>query len=251
MMPATLRRSLARDASPPPIVGIPGFRWIVLLAAAWILFGLLGHDPWKPDEAHTFGVVVDHLKTGDWVVPTLAGEPFVEKPPLIYVVAGAFVELFRGLLPAHDAARLAAGSFVGLSLLFLALTAHELFGRGFASAAVLILLACIGPIPRLHQLIPDVVLLAGMALGTYGLALARRSLWEASAVLGLGAACAFFGKGLLGPGTLAVTALLLPVFPRLAHPALLGRPWHRGGRRVGSGGYLDARALHAIAGALP
>jgi 4-amino-4-deoxy-L-arabinose transferase-like glycosyltransferase len=47
----------------------------------------------------------------------------------------------------------------------------------------------------------------------YGLALARRSLWAAGLALGSGAACAFFGKGLLGPGVLASTALLLPFFP--------------------------------------
>ena len=28
------------------------------LMAAWIALGLVGHEPWKPDEAYTFGVVV-------------------------------------------------------------------------------------------------------------------------------------------------------------------------------------------------
>jgi len=55
---------------------------VALLCAAWILPGLIGRDPWKPDEAHTFGVVYELLRGGSWVVPTLAGEPFVEKPPL-------------------------------------------------------------------------------------------------------------------------------------------------------------------------
>lgn len=34
----------------------------VLLCVAWILPGLIGHDPWKPEEAHTFGVVYQLLK---------------------------------------------------------------------------------------------------------------------------------------------------------------------------------------------
>jgi len=177
------------------------------------MFGLVGHDPWKADEAHTFGIVVDYLQRGDWVVPTLAGEPFMEKPPLIYMVAGAFVGPFQGILQPHDAARLATGFFVGLALLFLGLTARAIYGRGYASATVLILISCFGTIARLHQLIPDVALLAGMALGMFGLALARRTIWAGGVALGLGATCAFFGKGLLGPGLLAVTALLLPLFP--------------------------------------
>jgi 4-amino-4-deoxy-L-arabinose transferase-like glycosyltransferase len=60
-----------------------------VLVVAWMLFGLIGHDPWKPDEARYFGVVLEFLRGGDWVVPTLAGEPFVEKPPLFYALARA------------------------------------------------------------------------------------------------------------------------------------------------------------------
>ena len=30
-----------------------------LLCLAWLLPGLIAHDPWKPDEAYTFGVVYD------------------------------------------------------------------------------------------------------------------------------------------------------------------------------------------------
>ena len=46
---------------------------VALLCAAWILPGLIGHDPWKPDEAYSFGVVYEILRGGSWVVPTLAG----------------------------------------------------------------------------------------------------------------------------------------------------------------------------------
>jgi len=54
------------------------------LVVAWLLPGLVGHDPWKPDEAYTFGLIFHIRETGDWLVPTLAGEPFVEKPPLYF-----------------------------------------------------------------------------------------------------------------------------------------------------------------------
>ena len=59
------------------------FRALVLAAviAAWIAAGLFRHDPWKPDEADTFGLVYHILQTDDWLVPTLAGQPFMEKPP--------------------------------------------------------------------------------------------------------------------------------------------------------------------------
>jgi len=52
-----------QDAGQQPIALL----WIWVLAAAWILPGLVGHDPWKPDEAYTFGLVYSMLQNGDWV----------------------------------------------------------------------------------------------------------------------------------------------------------------------------------------
>ena len=52
---------------------------LVTLCLAWILPGLIGHDPWKPDEGYTFGVVYEILKGGSWVVPRLAGEVFLHE----------------------------------------------------------------------------------------------------------------------------------------------------------------------------
>src|SRR5450631_3599090 len=76
------------------------------LIGAWLLFGLFGRDPWKPDEAYTFGVVNHIVQTGEWVVPQLAGEPFMEKPPLFFATSAFFVQLLGSWLSPHDAARL-------------------------------------------------------------------------------------------------------------------------------------------------
>ena len=64
---------------------------LAALFAAWIAAGLFGHDPWKPDEAYTFGLVYHILQSNDWLVPTLAGQPFVEKPPLFFWTAAFLV----------------------------------------------------------------------------------------------------------------------------------------------------------------
>lgn len=197
------------DAGPP---GIPATGWVVGIVCAWVLFGLVGHDPWKPDEAHYFGVVVDLLRSHDWVVPRLAGEPWMEKPPLLYIVASLFAHLAGPMLHLYDAARLATGFFVGIALLFLALTSRELYGRGYGMAAMLVTIGCLGPIARMHELITDVPLLTGISIGAYGLALARRTVLPAGIALGAGTACAFLAKGLIGPGWLGVTAMILPAF---------------------------------------
>ncbi len=180
---------------------------IALLIAAWLLPGLFGHDPWKPDEAYTFGLVYHILESGDWLVPTLAGEPFVEKPPLFFWTAALFARLFGWALPLHDAAHLASAFYVALTLFFTALGARRLYGPGAALPAALLLAGSLGYLQHAHQLVTDNALMAGIAIGLYGLA-AMNGWW-----LGIGAGVAFLSKGLLGPGFLGLTALVLATLP--------------------------------------
>ena len=72
-----------------------------ILCLLWLVPGLIGHDPWKPDEAYTFGIVYHFIQTWDWVVPTLVGEPSLEFPPLYYLTAAAFAKLFSPVLALH------------------------------------------------------------------------------------------------------------------------------------------------------
>ena len=99
------------------------------------------------------------------------------------------------------------------------LAARELYGR--ATAAILALLACVGLVPLAHLLMTDIALLAGLALGLYGLALGMRRAVGGGLCLGTGAGIAFLSKGLLGPGLLGLTVLLLP----LLHPVWRSRSY--------------------------
>jgi len=184
---------------------------VFLICLAWTLLGLVGHDPWKPDEAHTFGVVYHLMQSGDWVVPMLAGEPFMEKPPLIYLTAVLFGALFSPVLPVHDAARLVSGAYMGITFIFVALAAKELYGGNKSWMATLMLLGCGGLLVRGHQLISDVALLAGLAMGLYALALSARRPLIAGFWLGTGLGVMFFSTGLVEPLMLLATMVLLPM----------------------------------------
>lgn len=197
----------------PPTQGRPpALFWIFVLAAAWILPGLIGHDPWKPNEAYTFGLVYNVLHGGDWVVPSLAFEPFMEKPPLFYLSAAAVASVFSVLLPLHDAARLTTGIYMALTLAFTAGAARELYGKDRGWLALLLLLGCLGLVIRGHQLITDASLLTGFAAGLYGFALGLRRPVLGGFWLGTGVGIGFMSKGLLAPGVFGITALLLPAF---------------------------------------
>ena len=187
----------------------------------WAGLGLFGHDPWKPDEAYTFGLAFDIAQSGQWLVPTLAGEPFMEKPPLFALTAAFFAQITRDILPLHDGARLATLFYVLLTLLFVGRTGRELNGKGFAWLPALLLIGAIGMAENAHRLLIDNALICGLAMGLYGLALAPRRPHWAGFWLGIGAGIAFMAKGLLGPGLLALTALLLPLFPHWRDWALV------------------------------
>ena len=72
---------------------------VVVAATLYVFAGLVGHDPWKQDEGYTLGIIRHMLASRDWVVPAVAGEPFMEKPPLYYYSAALSAWLFSRWLP--------------------------------------------------------------------------------------------------------------------------------------------------------
>ena len=195
---------LARPATP----------YVAIFLCAYVLLGLVGHDPWKADEPYSFGLIHSILKSGDWVVPTLAGEPFMEKPPLYYLSAAAFAWLLSPPLALHDAARLASGLYVALTLWFVALSARAAWGRGAGLAAVLTLIGCLGLIGTAHEIMTDVALLAGFAIAYYGLGIGSMRPLAGGLALGIGAGLGFMSKGLVALGMIGSIAVLLPLLFR-------------------------------------
>ncbi|MCK7502300.1 MAG: hypothetical protein MZW92_79840 [Comamonadaceae bacterium] len=66
----------------------PGGAVLAVMAGLYLVFGLVGHDPWKADDVTHFGVAYGMLEGGGWLVPRLAGEPFLAQPPLYYWLGG-------------------------------------------------------------------------------------------------------------------------------------------------------------------
>jgi 4-amino-4-deoxy-L-arabinose transferase-like glycosyltransferase len=184
---------------------------LVLLCGVWVVLGLFGHDPWKTEDATSFGIVYEMMQGSDLLTPNLAGEPFVDRPPLVYALAATTGRLTAGVLSPHDAARLAAGLLLGTTLFLLALTGLELFGRNFRWMPVLLFVGCVGLWDRAHQLSPELGLLTGIAAAQYGFALALRRPALGGVALGIGIAVAFLSRGFLGPLWIALTAIALPL----------------------------------------
>lgn len=223
-----------KPTDPNPITPVKALL-LGLLCLIWLGTGLVGHDPWKPDEVSGFGVIYSMLQNGDWLAPTLAGEPFMDKPPLFYWTAALFARLFSPLLPLHDGARLASGFYTALTLLFTGLAGRRLYGENRGWAAVIILIGCLGMLVSAHQMTTDLALLSGCAMMLYGFSLSKERCIRAGALIGTGMGIGFMSKGFISPILLVLTAASLPLVFRgwrkrqyylsLAAASLFALPW--------------------------
>src|SRR5688572_10304788 len=185
----------------------------VIVCLAWLLPGLVGHDPWKTDEAVAFGAITEILRTGNWAGVAIAGEPLAGEPPLFLWTAAAFAHALGAIMPLHDAARLAAGLYMGATLALLSAASWELMGERAVRMSVLLLIGCLGLLIRAHEMTPELAGLAGAALALYGLALSRRRQWLGAVLAGLGLGAGYLGNGLLGLGMLVALLAALPASP--------------------------------------
>lgn len=144
----------------------------VLLALVLALLAFrLGAVPLVgPDEPRYTRVAIEMHRAGDWVTPTLAGEPWLEKPPLYYWLAGGAFSL---LGETEAAARVPAVLAALLLVFATALVGARLYGSaaglhaGFAAGLSLLPFAY-GRAASMDMLLAATVT---AAIGLYGLRL--------------------------------------------------------------------------------
>ncbi len=190
----------------------PSLALLALIALAYVLPGLVNHAPWKSFDAVTVEVVHGMSLSGDWLVPRVAGRPWLADPPLYYWVGLAFAKLFGGVLPFHDAVRLASGAFVLGALWFLSLAAREAAvpeeRRAASASAALVLIGSIGLMVHAHEAVTDLAALAASAAAFAFLARTSRLPLVAGAGFGAALGAAFLATGPAAPVALGAAALL-------------------------------------------
>ena len=196
---------------PPRLTLPPTPAVLALMVAAFALPGLTMHDPWKPFDVIGIEIVRQMQLTGDWLVPRVAGEPWLEDPPLYHWVALAFAKLFDGLLQFHNAARLASGAFV--------LAAAWFLWRAGGALAPLLLIGCTGLMLHAHETVPDLSTLACACAALLVLARAGERPILNGALFGVATGMAFLSTGFANAGALLATAWIVHALS----PQLRGR----------------------------
>lgn len=192
----------AREAEPASRALPPkGALLLLLLVGALALLRLGAVPLLGPDEPRYARVAIEMQRAGEWVSPTLQGEPWLEKPPLYYWLAGA---AFRALGETETAARLPAVLALLLMTGATALVGARLYGAGAGLHAGFAVGTCLLAFAYGRAASMDMLLAACVTAATGLLALRLLGIAGRAA---LPAAGVFVGLALLAKGPLG---LLLP-----------------------------------------
>ncbi|MDE2429947.1 MAG: glycosyltransferase [Burkholderiales bacterium] len=212
-------------------------RWgIVTLCLLYILPGLLGRDPWKGDDAASFGIMwtMAHGSLADWLWPHIVGLPMAEEGPLAFWLGALCIKLFGGLIGEPMAARLVTGLFFLLGSISVWYATYLLgrrteaqplklafggqpeprdFGRTLADGALLIYLGCLGLLVRSHETSAESLQISLVAFALYICArLLDQAALRFALSLGLTLGLLVLTRGWVLPITLWMTLLALCLY---------------------------------------
>jgi 4-amino-4-deoxy-L-arabinose transferase-like glycosyltransferase len=214
---------------------------VVLLALAplWLL-GMFDRGLWTPDEPREADIAWRMSQQSDRAIASLAGAPFLEKPPLTYWLAAASTAAFGDSAALVRVPNLLYALIVAAAIGTLA---ARMAGRDAALVATLLAGSALLSYRVVIWLAPDAALLAGSAVALLGAytgytaGAGARKFWGYT-LMHAGAAFGFMAKsapGWLVPG-LALLALILwerrwselrrwELYAGAALQALLIGPW--------------------------
>lgn len=166
-------------------------RWgLLALGLLYILPGLIGRDPWKNDDAASFGIMwtMAHGSLQDWLLPNIAGLAMPAESPLAYWFGAICIKLFGWLLGDPLAARISTvGCFLigslsiwyatyllgrrseaqPLKLAFGGQPEARDYGRTLADGAFLIYLGFLGLLLHSHETSAKTLQIALVAYALY------------------------------------------------------------------------------------
>jgi 4-amino-4-deoxy-L-arabinose transferase-like glycosyltransferase len=198
---------------------LPPASWTLAgLLCLYVFAGLFGHDPWKTEDVLHLTLARDLLDSGYIPGFSQAGGAFPAAP--LYYWSAALTEfIFGGLLPQHDALRLASGLWTALSLIALYHAGREWYGKEAAAATPILLIGSFGLIVRVHEAQPLLTLLAAESLLLLALARLPRQGRATPLCLALALLLAALGTGISG---------LLPLLMLCLLPLCFFSSWLRG-----------------------
>ena len=207
-------------------------RWMFFgLLAAYIVPGLFGRDPWSLEDASAFGVMwtMAHGDALSWWMPSVVGEPLPEEGPLPFWAGALMIRWFGGMFGDIVAARLVTVVWFLIATTSLWYATYRLarrpeaqpvafafggeanprdYGRMLADIAVLLMLATIGIVVRMHETGAETALFAFVSMLLLALAVSLEDPWKGTVGAGIALAAIALTRGLIPAGALTVATLV-------------------------------------------
>ncbi|NGR07466.1 glycosyltransferase [bacterium SGD-2] len=215
--------------------------FLLLISGLYILAGLFFRDPWKTDDVVGLATMVSALNQPDGaalLAPQIGVLAHAQDGPLITWVGALaiwlFAPLFEFFVPAHDGAIIASrlpnllwfgiliasvwyGSYLlgrrpepqPLELPFGGEPSVHDYGRMIADAAVLLILATVGIVWRMHETSEVPALIAFQALAFYAVARSIDRPLSGAITLGIALGAAFLTRGFIGALPIIVASVFV------------------------------------------
>lgn len=208
------------------VAALPGAAWLAVLATAFVTRPLL-----PVDETRYASVAWEMWRRGDFLVPYLNGQPYSDKPPLLFwLVAGGWSVLG----PVEYWARLVGPISAAVALMLTATLARRLWPerRPLPLAAAVVLAGTLAWSVYSTLLLFDALLTVCVLTGLIGLVESRRGRTRGFALFALG-----IGFGVLAKGPV----ILIHLVPA----AVTARWWDAGRTRtIDAAAAVPARPRH-------
>jgi 4-amino-4-deoxy-L-arabinose transferase-like glycosyltransferase len=187
------------------------------LIGIWLLSGIVGRDPWKPDEPIFVGILHSMFVDGGdaWWSPQIGGYALAGDTPFIHWINAALAWLPMQFLALHEAARFSSVVWTGIAAFGLAAATSRWSGGHISYLTAIIFIGCLGLYDRAHTYTPEVALLASVAIALYGMAELAKHSSRATALLVVAGVIAFMSHGALG-----LSLVALPIFALAFAPVL-------------------------------
>jgi 4-amino-4-deoxy-L-arabinose transferase-like glycosyltransferase len=208
-------------------------RWLLIaLCFVYVVPGFVFRDPWKSDDAASFGVITTMLRgTGkDWLLPNIFGLPVLDSGPMFFWLSTLAVKAMP-MLESHFATRIFSALLLTLALIAVWYATYTLarrpeaqpadpfrlsanpidFARAVADISVLVMMSCFGIVVRTHETTSELLQLSLMAVYLLGCGYALSYPRRGALIVGIAIGLSTLTAGPVVGIALFLTTLILPI----------------------------------------
>jgi 4-amino-4-deoxy-L-arabinose transferase-like glycosyltransferase len=186
---------------------------LLILALALLLVGIFDHSLWTPDEPRVADISRTMAITGDYLIPHLGEDPFLEQPPLYYALTGLLWKIFG--TGNEGFGRLSSVFFALGTLMVVFFGMRSLYDSKTATQASLILATTVGFFMASHKMLVDNALVFFITAALFAFLLAYRGTFKPGyPIFWLCLSGAFLTKGIIGLAIPGISVCLFVIWQK-------------------------------------